>query len=443
MGSRRTSTVRAARGALVLTTVAGVIFGGGTAWRAHADDLSGTAAGADCVTGWNSDGIVAAIGQGVLFPYENLIGEPYADALIDDTPHSKSKASMGYEGFVGAVVLGTSNRKLGPDNPTSADAFYPPPAEGGYGGVHDAHDFGPLGHTEAYDRPDKSYADAKTGFVTGSEQASIGPSFAHSEVTVGANDLTGINRAAAYDIRLGALHIALATTDLVWKDDGSSSGTVATWKTELHGVDVDGKPVFTSSGDGFSFNGQSPQPGPAAHKQSNDQFKQFSDALAKGGAGHYQVILQDGTFTASDGNIDIDEVGLKIESIPDATKGGSVRGANIQFARLVNHTNVERGSCDAAKQMPSWTDKAPPSGPNLPPYPPPPSGQHPVTNVSGALPALPALTAPAASITWPVPVSGASPGLLPSVLGPVIDTLRSAGGVAPPAPAPVPGKSAR
>src|SRR5207253_10630810 len=131
-----------------------------------------------CGSGWNSNGTVAAIGEGDLFPYENQVGEPYADALVDDTPHSKSKASMGYQGFVGAVVLGTSNRKLGPDNPTSANAYYPPPAEGGYGGVHDAHDFGPLGHTEAYDRPDKSYADAKTGFVTGSDQASIGPSFA-------------------------------------------------------------------------------------------------------------------------------------------------------------------------------------------------------------------------------------------------------------------------
>ena len=122
MGSRRTSTVRAARCALVLTAAAGVILGGSSAWRAHADDVSGSTGGADCVTGWNSNGTVAAIGEGVLFPYENLVGEPYADALIDDTPHSKSKASMGYEGFVGAVVLGTSNRKLGPDNPTSANA---------------------------------------------------------------------------------------------------------------------------------------------------------------------------------------------------------------------------------------------------------------------------------------------------------------------------------
>lgn len=444
MGSRRTSTVRAARRALVLTAVAGLLLGGSTAWRAHADDVSGTSAGADCVTGWNSNGTVAAVGEGVLFPYENLIGEPYADALIDDTPHSKSKASMGYEGFVGAVVLGTSNRKLGPDNPTSANAYYPPPAEGGYGGVHDAHDFGPLGHTEAYDRPDRSYADARTGFVTGSDQASVGPSFAHSDVTVGANGLAGINRAATYDIRLGSLHIALATTDLVWKDDGTANGTIATWKTELHGVDVDGKPVFTSSGDGFSFNGQTPQPGPAAHKQSNDQFKQFSDALQKGGAGHYQVVLQDGTFSAADGSIDIDEVGLKIESIPDPlTKGGSVRGANIQFARLINHTNVSRGPCDAVKQMPEWTDKTPPSGPNLPPYPPPPSGQHPVTNAAGALPALPAVPVPAAPVTTrPVPVSGASPGLLPSVFGAVIDTLRSAGGVTPPAPAPATGTPA-
>ena len=155
------------------------------------------------------------------------------------------------------------------------------------------------------------------------------------------------------------------------------------------------------------------------------------------------MVLQDGTFSAADGTIDIDEVGLKIESIPDPlTKGGSVRGANIQFARLVNHTNVARGTCDAVKQMPSWNDKTPPSGPNLPPYPPPPSGQHPVTNVNSALPALPALPVPAAPVTTrPVPVSG-SPGILPSVLGAAIDILGSAGGVTPPAPAPATGTPA-
>jgi hypothetical protein len=437
MGSRRTSTVRAARRALILTAAAGVLLGGSTAWRAHADDVSGGTAsgGPDCVIGWNSVANVAAIGQGLLLPYENLIGEPYAETVMDDTPHTKSKASMAYEGFVGAVVLGTSVKKLGPDNPTSANAYFPPPAEGGFGGVHDAHDYGPLGHTEAYDRPDKSYADAKSGFVTGGEQASVGPSFAHSEVTAAMDGLSGIDRAAVYDIKLGSLHIGLATTDLVWKDNGTTSGTIATWKTVLHGVEVDGKPIFTSSGDGFSFSGQAPSPGPSAHKQTNDQFKQFSDALQKGGAGRYSVVLQDGTFSASEGTIDIDEVGLKIESFPDPlTKGGSLRGANVQLARLVNHTNVSRGPCDAVKTMPEWTDKTPPSGPNLPPYPPPPSGQHPVTNVSTALPALPAPPAPAAPVTTrPVTVSGGTPAILPA-LGPVTDILRSAGGVTPPAP---------
>jgi hypothetical protein len=443
MGSRRTSTVRFARRALVLTAVAGVIFGGGTAWRAHADDVGGSSGGgADCVIGWNSTAAVAAIGEGALFPYENLIGEPYAETVMDDTPHTKSKASMAYEGFVGAVVLGTSVKKMGPDNPTSADAYFPPPAEGGFGGVHDAHDYGPLGHTEAYDRPDKSYADAKSGFVSGGDQASVGPSFAHSEVTAAADGLSGIDRAAAYDIHLGSLHIALATTDLVWKDNGTTAGTVTTWKTVLHGVEVDGKPISTSSGDGFSFSGQAPSPGPSAHKQTNDQFKQFSDALQKGGAGRYQVVLQDGSFSAGSGSIDIDEVGLKIEAIPDPlTKGGSLRGANIQFARLINHTNVERGSCDAVRQMPEWTDKTPPSGPNLPPYPPPPSGQHPVTSVSAAHPAPPALPAPAVPTTGVLPVNGGAPAILPA-LGPVTDLLRSAGGMAPPAPAPAAGTPA-
>jgi hypothetical protein len=423
--------VRVARRALILTAAAGIVIGGGTAWRAHADEAG--ASGADCMTGWHSDGVVAAIGEGALFPYENLIGEPYAGALIDDTPHGTAKASNAYEGFVGAVLLGTSNRKLGPDNPTSANAYYPPPAEGGYGGVHDAHDFGPLGHTEAVVSPSKSLADAKALFVTGGEGASVGPSLAHSEVNVGKDQLTGIDRAAAYDIHLGSLHIALAQTDMVWHSDGTDHGTVATWKMELHGVDVDGKSISSSNGDGFSFQGQSPQPGPAAHKQSNDQFKQFTEALQKGGAGRYAVVLNDGTFDVGTGSIDVDEVGLKIESIPDATKGGSLRGANIQFARLVNHTNVSRGPCDAVKEMPSWTDKTPPSGPNLPPYPPPPSGQHPV--VSSALPALPAVPAPVAAPALPARASAGAPvpGALPSVLGAAIDFLRSAGGVTPPA----------
>jgi hypothetical protein len=428
MGSRRTSGVRVARRALILTAAAGMVLGGGTAWRAHADDF-GSGSTADCVTGWNSDGTVAAIGESALFPYENLIGEPYAQALIDDTPHSKAKASNAYEGFVGEVVLGTSS-KLGPDNPTGANAYYPPPAEGGYGGVHDAHDYGPLAHTEAIAAPDHALADGRAAFLSGGDQASIGPSLAHTEVKVGSDALNGISKAAAYDIRLGSLHIALASTNVMWKSDGTDKGTVATWKMELHGVDVDGKSISASNGDGFSFQGQSPQPGPAAHKQSNDQFKQFTDALQKGGAGHYSVVLQDGVFDVAAGSINIDEVGLKIESIPDPiTKGGSLRGANIQFARLINHTNVSRGSCDAVKTMPTWTDKTPPSGPNLPPYPPPPSGQHPVTNGGTALPALPAVPAPIGARSVPVSngLSGPAPGALPSVLGAVLDHLRSAG----------------
>jgi hypothetical protein len=441
MGSRRTSTVRVARRALILTATAGMVLGGGTAWRAHADDYGSTSTSTECITGWNSDGTVAAIGESALFPYENLVGEPYAQALIDDTPHSKAKASNAYEGFVGEVVLGTSS-KLGPDNPTGANAYYPPPAEGGYGGVHDAHDYGPLAHTEAVAAPDHVLADGKAAFLSGGDQASVGPSSAHTETKVASDLLSGIDRAAAYDIHLGSLHIALATTDLVWKSDGTDKGTLAKWKMELHGVDVDGKSISASNGDGFSFQGQSPQPGPAAHKQSNDQFKQFTDALQKGGAGRYSVVLQDGVFDVAPGSINIDEVGLKIESIPDPlTKGGSLRGANIQFARLINHTNVSRGDCDAARTMPSWTDKNPPSGPNLPPYPPPPSGQHPVTNVSTALPALPAVPAPALPVAaQPLPVSnglsGPAPGALPSLLGVALDHLRSAGGPMAPAPAP-------
>ncbi|HEY2703622.1 MAG TPA: hypothetical protein VGL20_08030 [Candidatus Dormibacteraeota bacterium] len=401
MGSRRTTTVRSARRALLLTAAAGVVIGGGTPWRAHADDAGGSTA--DCVSGWNSLGTVAAIGEGALFPYENVVGEPYADALIDDTPHSKAKASSAYEGFVGEVLLGTAS-KLGPDNPTGANAYYPPPAEGGYGGVHDAHDFGPVAHTEAVAAPDHVLADARSAHLDGGPQASVGPSSAHIETKVVSDALSGVNSASAYDLRLGSLHIALATTNLVWKSDGSERGTLANWTMELHGVEVDGKSISASNGDGFSFQGQSPQPGPAAHKQSNDQFKQFTDALQKGGAGRFAVVLQDGLFDVRAGSINIDEVGLKIETIPEASKGGSLRGANIQFARLINHTNVSRGSCDAVKTMPGWTDKTPPAGPNLPPYPPPPSGQ---SRLAGrqALTALPT----AAGLVTPAGPQGARP----------------------------------
>ena len=51
MGSRRTSTGRVARRALILTAAAGMVLGGGTAWRVHADDYGGGST-ADCVTGW-------------------------------------------------------------------------------------------------------------------------------------------------------------------------------------------------------------------------------------------------------------------------------------------------------------------------------------------------------------------------------------------------------
>ena len=355
-----TARARAARGAVMMALVAGLVVGARGVMPARAE----SATGGDCMTGWRSEGFSTAMGQALDLPYETLVGEPWASSLIDDTPRSESRASLYDETSEGEVVIGTTSKGT-PDNPFEARALYPAPG-GGLGESHANHDYGAMHHSEASARPGAAVADARVlGASTGSDSG-LGAQ-ARSEAVYTGEAIHGSNMSAAYDIELGGLHIALMRTTLQWKSDGTDAGTVATYTVEFHGVTAGGKPVTSSSGDGFTFSDQSPSPGPAAHKQFEDQARQFSEAVDKAGAGEYRLVVGDGRLEVSAGQIDVDEIGLKAEGSPSPFKASAVQGANWQFGRTVEQVTTSRGPCDAVKPLPSFSDsKATGSAPSLP-----------------------------------------------------------------------------
>lgn len=345
---RRTVMERISRGALVVALTAGLVGGGRAALPVRAD----AGGGGDCMTGWRSEGFSTAVGQALDLPFESLVGEPWASSLIDDTPRSESRASLYYEGPIGQLVIGTTSKST-PDNPFDARALYPAPG-GALGESHAVHDYGPMQHTEAQAQPGRATADARVLGGSAGQGSGTG-ALAHSEATYAGDAIHGSDMSAAYDVNLGGLHIALMRSLLEWKSDGSDAGTTATFTLQFHGVTVNGQPVSSSSGDGFTFSNQAPSPGPAAHKQFEDQVRQFSDALQKGGAGQYQIVIAEGRMNVSAGQIDVDELGFKAETAPSPFKTSAVQGASWQFGRTVEQVQTSRGPCDAVRQLPSAT----------------------------------------------------------------------------------------
>ena len=363
---RRMVAARVTRSAMVVVLTAGLLGGTRAALPVRADFDTG----GDCMTGWRSEGFSTAMGQALDLPFESLVGEPWASSLIDDTPRAESRGSLYYEGPIGQLVIGTTSKGT-PDNPFDARALYPAPG-GALGESHAVHDYGPMQRTEAQAQPGKATADARVLGVSAGPDSGTG-ALAHSDATYTGDAIHGSNMSAAYDVNLGAVHIALMRSLLQWKSDGSDAGTTATFTLQFHGVTVNGQPVSSSSGDGFTFSNQAPSPGPAAHKQFEDQVKQFADALQKGGAGQYQIVISEGRMNVSAGQIDIDELGFKAEMAPSPLKTSAAQGASWQFGRTVEQVQTSRGPCDAVRQLPPYTDKAPAAGPGLPP----PPGQHP------------------------------------------------------------------
>jgi hypothetical protein len=359
---RRTAVERISRGALIVALTAGLVGGGRAALPVRADFGSG----GDCMTGWRSEGFSTAVGQALDLPYESLVGEPWASSLIDDTPRSESRASLYYEGPIGQLVIGTTSKST-PENPFDARALYPAPG-GALGESHATHDYGPMQHTEAKAEPGKAYGDARVLGASAGKDSGTG-ALAHSDASYAGDALHGSNMSAAYDVSFGGLHIAMVRSLLDWKSDGSDAGTSATYTLQFHGVTVNGQPVSSSSGDGFTISNQAPSPGPAGHKQYEDQLKQFSDALQKAGAGQYQFVINEGRMNVSAGQIDVDELGFKVEMAPSPFKTSAAQGASWQFGRTVEQVTTSRGPCDAVRPLPSYTDKAPAAGPGLPPPP--------------------------------------------------------------------------
>jgi hypothetical protein len=368
---------RIAQGALVVALTAGLVGGA----RAVAPVRADYSAGSDCLTGWRADGFSTAVGQALDLPYESLVGEPWASAVIDDTPKSEARGSLYYEGPIGQVVIGTA-AKDAPDNPFDARALYPAPG-GAAGESQSARDYGPAQHSEAKTQPGKAVADVRALGATAGEGSGTG-AIAHADAAYLGDAVQGSNRSAAYDVNIAGLHIAMLNSLLQWKSDGTDGGTSATFSFQFHGVTANGQPVSSSNGDGFSFSSQAPSPGPAAHKQFADQVKQFNDALEKAGAGHYQFVINEGSMAVSAGKILVDEVGFKLEGAPAAFKTSAAQGASWQFGRTHEEVTTSRGPCDAVKELPP-SEKAPSTGtgPALP-VPKPGGGTARVTSVAAS-----------------------------------------------------------
>lgn len=354
-----------ARGAVAVALVGCAVCGGRSGLSARAEGQAG-----DCLVGWRAQGYSAALGQAADLPYESLVGEPWASAEIDDTPRSEARASLYYEGPVGEVVIGTAAKSV-PENPFDARALWPAPG-GAFGTSHDAHDDGPVQHSEAEAEPGKAVGDVRAlGASEG--QGSGGGALAHAEAAFNGSSMTGSDMSVAYGVDLGALHISLMRSLLRWSSDGTDANSSATYTVEFHGVSINGQPISSSDGDGFTFSSQSPSPGAEAHKQYSGELKQFTDALEKSGAGEYHFVINEGSMKVSGGAIDVNEVGAKFDFRPAPFSKAAVQGASWQFGRTEEHVTTSRGSCDAVEPLPTSSHTAPPSGPNLPP-PQPPGG---------------------------------------------------------------------
>jgi hypothetical protein len=176
--------------------------------------------------------------------------------------------------------------------------------------------------------------------------------------------------ATGYALTLGPLHIDWLRSEIRWSTDGTMGGSVGSWKLEFHGVRNTNAPVYTFSGDGFSFQGGTAQPGELQRKQFNEQQKKFSEALEQAGIGQADFQIQPGTVTVGASRMDLKGAGLIARLAPKASRGQTTQGGSLQFGRVEQHVRDTVGSCDEVVEPPSYQQQKPPSGPNPPRFPP-------------------------------------------------------------------------
>jgi hypothetical protein len=367
MGTLPSRATRLGRSALIVGVAGGMIATGG-ARLAHAEVQvdSGYGSGPQCLIDYSADGNAVVIGGALEIPYENVAGGPYTAVALTAQPDSRALASEDYEGLAGEIVLGTSG--FYPSNPTTAQAFWPTPVGGRSA---DQHDDGPFARTTAFAEPRKAVADAKAMNVASSEQGqSGGLTLAHSESSFDGTLVKGSQVATGYDFTLGPLHIDFLRSQVEWRSDGTDAGSVATWRLDFHGVRNGNAPVYSASGDGWSFQGSNAQPGEAQRRQFNEQQQKLSQALEQAGIGQADLQVQPGTVSVAGDHMDIKGAAMIVRLAPKPMRGQTTQGASLQLGRVEQHVRAGQGPCDAVGNPPEFKQQDPPAGPNPPKVPP-------------------------------------------------------------------------
>lgn len=367
MGTLTSRTVWLVRSAVIVGVAGGTIATGGARFALAEEQVDpGFGSGPQCLTDYSADGNAVVIGGALEIPYENVAGGPYTAAALTAQPDSRALASEDYEGFAGEVVLGTSG--FYPSNPTTAQAFWPAPVGGRSA---DQHDDGPLARTTAYAEPRRSVADAKAMNLGASDQGQGGGlTLAHSDSSYDGTVVKGTQTATGYGLGLGPLHVDFLRSQVEWKSDGTDVGSVATWRLEFHGLRNGGTPVYSASGDGWSFQGGNAQPGEAQRRQLNDQQQKFSQALDQAGIAQADLQIQPGTVSVAGDHMDVKGAGLIVRLAPKPMRGQTTQGASLQLGRIEQHVRASRGPCDSVSRAPEFKQQDPPSGPNPPRIPP-------------------------------------------------------------------------
>ena len=366
MGRRRGGGALLSRAALIVTIATGMLVTGGMG-LAHADLEqvdSGYGSGPQCLTDYSADGSAAVVAATEEIPYENVAGGPFTLATLTAEPSSRALASEDYEGFAGEVILATSGFYAG--NPTTSNAAFPVPAGARSA---DQHDDGPFAHTTAYAEPRKASGDAQAMSFGMSEQGG-GVSSAHSDSGFDGKVVSGSQVAIGYAITLGPLHIDWLRSEVHWISDGTPTGAQATWRLDFHGVRNAATPVYAFSGDGFSFQGGTAQPGATQRVQFNDQQRKFSEALDQAGIARADFQVQPGTVTVSATQMDVKGAGLIARLAPRPFRGQTTQAGSLQLGRVEQHVRTGLGPCDDSAAPAPYTQQAPPSGPNPPKFPP-------------------------------------------------------------------------
>ena len=362
-----TRATRLVRSALIVGVAGGMIATGG-ARAAHAEVQvdSGYGSGPQCLTDYSADGNAVVIGGALEIPYENVAGGPYTSVALTAQPDARALASEDYEGLAGEIVLGTSG--FYPSNPTTAQAFWPTPVGGRSA---DQHDDGPFARTTAFAEPRKALADAKAMNVVSSDQGqSGGLTLAHSDSSYDGTLAQGSQVATGYDLTLGALRVDFLRSQVEWRSDGTDAGSVGTWRLDFHGVRNGNAPLYSASGDGWSFQGGNAQPGEAQRRRFNEQQQKLSQALEQAGIGQADLQVQPGTVSVAGDHMDIKGAAMIVRLAPKPMRGQTTQGASLQLGRVEQHVRAGQGPCDAVGNPPEFKQQDPPAGPNPPRVPP-------------------------------------------------------------------------